>query len=186
MTNQKPQTNQSERHIEGYRGALVYSQQQGYKLVTLAVTLYPGEQNQVTTSFYGHSTPEEPEHWLGVDLYQFLIAEGTDIELTVSTLTGETQAALYTMLPNGVVAGPSPQIWLDITESTQESWSMIPLLIESTQESWSMPPLLDVEEAFYDAITYYKNKIPEWLESVQERLDLETDVPLSAQADDFE
>jgi hypothetical protein len=165
MTNQKPRINQDEKLIEGYRGALVYSQEQVYKIITMTVTVLEGERSRVITNFYGLSAPEEPEHMPEVDLYHFPVADGTDIELTISSPAGETQAVLYTLLEDGIVEGPSSQIWLDIIESMSQGWSLL------------LP--LDVEEAFYDALDYYKDQIPIWLA----QFDLEPDTLLNDQAD---
>jgi hypothetical protein len=63
MTNQQVAINQCQKPIEGYRGALVYRQEYGYKLITMMIDLRtPDERSRVTSWTYDLDIPEEAEH----------------------------------------------------------------------------------------------------------------------------
>ncbi len=50
MTNQQLAINQRQKPIEGYRGALIYRQEYGYKLITMMIDLRtPDERSNVTS-----------------------------------------------------------------------------------------------------------------------------------------
>ena len=95
MTNQQGAFNQSQKSIEGYRGALIYRQEYGYKLVTMMIDLRtPDERSRV----YDLDIPEEAEHLpagsplTAIDLYRFPVTDGMEIELTIRSQAGEDTA----------------------------------------------------------------------------------------------
>jgi len=51
MANQEPRINHSEKPIEGYKGALVDSQEEEQELVPKTINLLRGQQSQVNTNF---------------------------------------------------------------------------------------------------------------------------------------
>jgi gamma-glutamylcyclotransferase (GGCT)/AIG2-like uncharacterized protein YtfP len=130
---------------EDYRGALVYRQEYGYKLVTMTIGIAPDEQSHVTS--YAHDLPvsEEAEHLQGIDLYSFSVTDGTRIQLTIETPTGSKEA-WYTVYPDDIVAEPSP-IEMDIVRSSES----VPFDYAYTQE------------ALDEALTHYADQIPHWL-----------------------
>ena len=130
---------------EDYRGSLVYTQEYGYKTVTMTVSVAPDEQSYVTT--HAHDLPllEEAEHLQAVDLYSFSVTDGTHIQLTIETPKGSREA-WYSVERDDVVAERSP-IEMDIIRSSES----IPLDYAYTQE------------ALDDALTYYSDHIPNWL-----------------------
>lgn len=89
-----------------YRGALIYRQENGYKMVTLTLSIAPGEQSRVTS--YAHNLPvvEEAERLQAVDLYHFAVTDGTQLQLTIETPAGRKEA-WYTVQPREIVAEPS-------------------------------------------------------------------------------
>jgi hypothetical protein len=129
---------------EDYRGSLVYTQEYGYKLVTLTVSVAPNEQS------HAHNLPvtEEAEHLQAVDLYHFAVTDGTQIQLTIETPAGNKEA-WYTVRPDDIVAEPSP-IELTLVRSDES----VPFEYAYTQE------------ALNEALTYYADQIPDWLDQM--------------------
>ncbi|HEY4035135.1 MAG TPA: hypothetical protein VGL94_14340 [Ktedonobacteraceae bacterium] len=126
MTNQQATINQSQKPIEGYRGALVYQQKDGYKLITMMVSLRaPNEQSIVTTCDCGFTFTEEAEHIpsgplrAAVDLYQFAVTDGTEIELMLRSPRREDHAR-YIISPTDI-REHSPFLWLDVIKSSQSN-----------------------------------------------------------------
>jgi hypothetical protein len=136
MTNQEP---------DDYRGALVYTQEYGYKTVTMTVSVAPNEQSYVTS--YAHNLPvsEEVEHLQGVDLYHFSATDGTQIQLTIET-PADSKEAWYTIGSDAIVMHQS-SIEMDIVHSDES----VPFEYTHTQK------------ALDDALTHYADQIPEWL-----------------------
>ena len=92
---------------EDYRGSLVYTQEYGYKLVTMTVSVAPDEQSHVTSHAHHLPVSEEAEHLQAVDLYHFAVTDGTQIQLTLETPAGNKEA-WYTVHPDDILAEPSP------------------------------------------------------------------------------
>jgi hypothetical protein len=128
-----------------YRGSLVYTQEYGYKTVIMTVSVAPDEHSHVTS--YADTPPvlEEAEHFQAVDLYHFAVTDGTRIQLTLETLTGNNEA-WYAVEPHALVAEPSP-IEMDILRSDES----VPFEYIYTQE------------ALDRALTHYADRIPGWL-----------------------
>jgi hypothetical protein len=94
---------------DDYRGALVYTQEYGYKTVTMTVSVAPDEQSHVTSHAHNLPVSEDVEHLQGVDLYHFAVTEGTQIQLTIEVSAGtDSKEAWYTVHPDGIVAEHSP------------------------------------------------------------------------------
>ena len=90
MSNQEPGADQNEKPATGYRGALFYRQEYGYKLITMTIILYiPDEQSCVVSRVYDLDITEEAKYILAtlplaaVDVYHFPVTDGTDIKLTI-------------------------------------------------------------------------------------------------------
>ncbi|MBO0780053.1 MAG: hypothetical protein J2P37_14615 [Ktedonobacteraceae bacterium] len=122
MTNQEPRSSQNEKSTEGYRGALVYHQGYGYKLITMMVNLRtPDEQSRVVSYAHDLDIREEAEHipsappLATVDVYHFMVTDDTTITLTIKSQTAGYQAR-YTVHPHGIEEN-SPFLWLDIIRS---------------------------------------------------------------------
>jgi gamma-glutamylcyclotransferase (GGCT)/AIG2-like uncharacterized protein YtfP len=130
---------------EDYRGSLVYTQEYGYKLVTMTVSVAPNEQSHVISYAYNLPIAEEAEHLQGVDLYHFAVTDGTQIQLTIETPAGSKEA-WYTVHPEAIVAEPSP-----IEVTLVRSDESVPFEYASTQE------------ALNEALTHYADQIPNWL-----------------------
>jgi gamma-glutamylcyclotransferase (GGCT)/AIG2-like uncharacterized protein YtfP len=130
---------------EDYRGSLVYTQEYGYKLVTMTVSVAPDEQSRVITHAYELPVSEEAEHLQAVDLYHFAVTDGTQIQLTLETPAGNKEA-WYTVRPDTIVAEHS-LIDLDIVRSDES----VPFEYAYTQE------------ALDEALTHYADQIPDWL-----------------------
>ncbi len=101
---------------EDYRGSLVYTQECGYKLVTMTVSVAPDEQSYVTSHAYNLPVSEEAEHLQAVDLYHFAVTDGTQIQLTLEMLAGRKEA-WYTVNQDSVMV-ECPSIKLDIIRSS--------------------------------------------------------------------
>ncbi|SRR6266852_3673632 len=108
MTNQQGAVNQRQKSTEGYRGVLVYQQEQGYKLITIMIDLCtPDERSRVTSHDYDIDLPEEAEHLpagsllAAVDLYHFPATDGMEIELIIRGQAGE-DTARYIVNATGV------------------------------------------------------------------------------------
>lgn len=128
-----------------YRGTLVYIQEYGYKLVTMTIGVASNEQSHVTSHVYNLPLSEDAEHLQGIDLYQFSVTDGTQIQLTIDTPTGSKEA-WYTVQPDDIVAERSP-IKITIVHSDK----ILPFECDYTQE------------ALDEALTYYADQIPDWL-----------------------
>lgn len=90
MTDQGP-TSEPSHAPQDLRGALVYSQEDGYKIITIQVQLFEGEQSHVMTHAYEILQREEAEHFsaqpplVGIDLYHFPINDYANIMLTIES-----------------------------------------------------------------------------------------------------
>jgi hypothetical protein len=131
---------------EDYRGSLVYTQEYGYKMVTMMISVTPDEQSNVTSHAYNLPVSEEAEHLQEVDLYHFAVTDGTQIQLTIETSAGSKEA-WYTVHPDTIVAEHSP-IEMDIVRSDES----VPFEYAYTQE------------ALNEALTHYSDQIPNWLD----------------------
>ncbi len=125
MTNQQGAFNQSQKSIEGYRGALIYRQEYGYKLVTMMIDLRtPDERSRVTSPAYGLEILEEAERLSAgsplsaVDLYHFPAADGMEIELTIRSQAGE-YTARYIVDATGIEERSS-FLWLDMMKARDD------------------------------------------------------------------
>ncbi len=130
---------------EEYRGSLVYTQEYGYKLVTMTVSVAPDEQSHVTSYAYNIPASEEAERLQGVDLYHFAVTDETQIQLTIDTPAG-TKEGWYTVQPDTILAEPSP-IDMDVIRSDDS----IPFEYAYTQE------------ALDEALSHYADNMPNWL-----------------------
>jgi len=99
MTNQELRRSQRSKLTARYRGGFICRQKDGFKLITMIVSLLtPDEQSTVTTCDCGFTFTEEAKHiplgslLVAVDLYQFAVTDGTEIELTVRGSQGEYRA----------------------------------------------------------------------------------------------
>jgi hypothetical protein len=122
MTDQQGAFNQSQKSIERYRGALIYRQEYGYKLVTMMVDLRtPDERSSVTSRVYDLDIPEEAEHLpagsplAAIDLYRFPVTDGMEIKLTIRSQAG-TDTACYIVKTTGVEEHSS-FLWLDVIKA---------------------------------------------------------------------
>jgi hypothetical protein len=131
---------------EDYRGGLVYTQEYGYKTVTMTVSIAPDEQSHVISHAYNLPVTEEAEHLQGVDLYHFAVTDGTQIQLTIEAPIGNKEA-WYTVRPDEIVAEPSP---IEVTIVCSDE--SIPFEYAYTQE------------ALNEALTHYADQIPNWLD----------------------
>ncbi len=120
---QRDINNQSQKSVEGYRGALAYRQKYGYKLITMLIEPYtPDERNSVSSRVDDFDIPEEVEHLpatssLGtVDLYHFPAIDGMEIELTIRNQAGKHKAR-YTVAAAGVEEH-STFVWLDVLRAS--------------------------------------------------------------------
>jgi hypothetical protein len=165
------------RKPEGYRGALLYTQEDGYKMVSMQVHLYEGEHSRVMSHSYEILREEEAEHLTaqpplgGVDLYYFPATDSaTNILLTVESQE-ERHSAVYSVGEHGIDE-LSPYLWLDVME-------------EKTLDQEPQTPH-DSEMAFDEAIEYYKDQIPSWLASQEPQLNTTISEPFHYQSRDFE
>ncbi len=120
-------TNANQKSVD-YRGALFYSQEHGYKLITLMIDLRtPNEQSSVLSSLCDLDIIEEAEHipanlpLVAIDIYHFSAIDGTEIELTIKCQS-EEHTARYVIDATGVQEH-SCVIWLDIVKSSQSRQS---------------------------------------------------------------
>jgi hypothetical protein len=102
MINQETQINQSE--SEGYRGVLVYREGYGYKILSLIIDLYaPDERSYVVSRLGEIGLVEEAEHLpaciplAAIEVYNFLVTDGTEITLTVKSRQAGVRQARYTI-----------------------------------------------------------------------------------------
>ncbi len=133
-----------------YRGGLIYRQEYGYKLVTMAVSVAPREQSHVTS--YAHNLPitEEAEHIQGVDLYHFAVTDKTEIQLTMETPAGNKEA-WYTVQPDDIIA-QCPPLKMDIVRSDKS----VPLEYAYTEVTRRSTYLLE-------------DQISDWRRGIQEQ-----------------
>ena len=122
MTNQQVAINQRQKPIEGYRGALVFRQEYGYKLITMMIDLRtPDERSRVTSWTYDLDIPEEAEHLptgsplAAVDLYHFPAPDGMEIELTIRSHEGEYTARY--IVNATCIEECSAFLWLDVIKA---------------------------------------------------------------------
>ncbi len=122
MGNQRVAVNQHQKPTEGYRGVLLYQQEQGYKLITMMIDLYtPDERSRVTSYNYDIDLSEEAQHLpagsllAAVDLYHFPVTVGMEIELIIRSQAGE-DTARYIVNATGVEERSS-FLWLDVIKA---------------------------------------------------------------------
>lgn len=122
MINQQGAINQRQKPIEGYRGALVYRQEYGYKLITMRIDLRtPDERSRVTSWAYDFDIQEEAEHLptgsplAAIDLYHFPATDGMEIGLTIRSQAGE-YTARYIVNATGIEEHSS-FLWLDVMKA---------------------------------------------------------------------
>lgn len=107
-----------------YRGALVYRKETGYMSVTMMISLLArGEESRVIIHAFDVPAPEEPEHIpsyhppiVGVDLYQFVVWAGSNIQLMINRPGQSTLEAWYTVLDTQIQEA-SGDIWLDVIQA---------------------------------------------------------------------
>jgi hypothetical protein len=147
-----------------YRGELIYSQEDGYKLITMTVGLYHGEESHVMSHVYNFPIQEEAEHLpadsplAGVDLYRFPAFDGTNIMLSVEGQE-EKYTAVYSVRETGIDEH-TVSLLLDIMEVHEAQRE----LAQEPQTAQERQSTLD------EVLQYYKDEIPGWLEA-QDRLD---------------
>ena len=95
-----------------YRGSIVYTQEDGYTIVTMMVSIAPDEHSSVTSHAYNLPVVEEAEHLSGIDLYHFAVPDGTRLQLIIEAPRGKREA-WYTVRLHTLVADHSP-IEMDI------------------------------------------------------------------------
>jgi hypothetical protein len=122
MANQQRGINQSQKPVEGYRGALVYRQEYEYTLITLMIDLLtPDERSSVSSHADDFDIPVEAEHLhtgsplAAVDLYHFPVTDGKEIELTIRNRAGEHKTR-YPVAANGVEEHSS-FLWLNVLKA---------------------------------------------------------------------
>src|SRR6266568_8791838 len=98
----------TEKLIAEYRGALIYRQEYGYKLLTLMIDLRtPDEQSCVVSRLGEIDLVEEAEQipaclpLTAIDVYHFAVTDGTEIELTIRSLEA-MYTARFTVVPTGI------------------------------------------------------------------------------------
>jgi hypothetical protein len=114
MVNQGPQ----------YRGRLIYTQEYGYKLVTMKVKLSTDERSEIIIHCHYLDIREEAEHHYpfpphnpdAMDVYSFPVADENEITLTITSQDGDEHQAHYTVHENGVDED-SQFFFLDIVRS---------------------------------------------------------------------
>ncbi|MBV9228521.1 MAG: hypothetical protein JOZ18_04340 [Chloroflexi bacterium] len=131
---------------DDYRGSIVYTQEYEHKTVTMMISVAPDEHCHVTSHAHNLPVSEEAEHLQGVDLYHFAVTDGTQIQLTIETPAGSTEA-WYIVAPDEIVMQRS-SIEMD-TVCSDES---VPFDYARTKE------------ALDEALTYYADQIPDWLD----------------------
>jgi FtsZ-binding cell division protein ZapB len=163
MTDQELGTNRNERLVAGYRGELVYSQEEGYKLITMTVDLYPDEQSRVTSHIYNLPLLEEAEHipadppLKSVDVYRFPATDGTNVILSIESQEAK-YTAVYSVRENDIQEHTA-SLQLNILDVSERE-----TLSQESQTAQEWKAALD------EALTYYKDEIPGWLNE-QDQLD---------------
>ncbi len=126
---EEPGTNRGTGYID-HRGGLVYQQEHGYKLITLAVWLRTSdEQSFVISRDDKYEFMEEVDHiksgpsfvspypqLAAIDVYHFSVADEAEIELTIKGPSGERKG-YYRVHASGVEEN-SPSFQLDIVRSS--------------------------------------------------------------------
>lgn len=122
MTHQQLAVNQGQKPVEGYRGALLYRQEYGYKLITMMIDLRtPDERSRVIGRVADLPLTEEAEHLpaglplTAIDLYHFPATDGMEIELTIRSKAG-VQKAYYTVDATSVEEHSS-FLWVDVVKA---------------------------------------------------------------------
>lgn len=82
---------------EDYRASLVYTQEYGYKMVTITIHLASDEQSRVISHAYDLPVSQEAEHLQSLDLYHFAVMDGVRIQLIIEAPTGRKKEAWYTV-----------------------------------------------------------------------------------------
>lgn len=178
MANRESQANWDEKRAEGYRGAFVYSQEDGYKLIAMQVHLFEGEHSHVMSHVYNFPFVEEAQHlpaqppFAGIDLYRFPATDGTNIMLTVEG--PETKHTAVYSVRETAIDEHAVFLRLGIVE-----WNG-----ESKEFSLQLPASHDRQAAFDEALDYYKDQIPVWLD-MQDQRDMTTHEPLPGYDIDF-
>jgi hypothetical protein len=95
---QEPRVNQSQA-AECYRGVLICREGYGYKILSLMIDLYtPDERSYVVNRLGEIGIVEDPEHLpsclplAAMEVYHFLVTDGTEITLTIKGRAGVRQA----------------------------------------------------------------------------------------------
>ncbi|HEY7413865.1 MAG TPA: hypothetical protein VH593_01620 [Ktedonobacteraceae bacterium] len=129
---------------DNYRGALVYRQEYGYKLITITISVAPNEQSYVTSLAHNLLLAEEAEHLPGINLYHFAVTDGTLLQLAIETPAGSSEEAWYTIAPDEIIVHCSP----------------FRLYIMRSEES---VPFVSVyaQEALDETLTCYADQIPD-------------------------
>ena len=143
MIIQKPISTSQE--PEDYRGALVYLQEQEYKLVIISVTVTPDERIYVISHVDDLPLAEEAVRFQDFDSYFFRIPNEARLHLIIESPAGRKEA-WYTLTLHNVIAHPSP-LTLDITGGDG-----------SIPPEWAYS-----QEAFEEALRYFADEIPAWL-----------------------
>jgi hypothetical protein len=122
MTNQGLKRSQRTKRTARYRGGFICRQKDGYKLITMMVSLLTSdEQSTVTTCDCGFTFTEEAMHiplgslLVAVDLYHFAVTDGTEIELTIQSPQEEYQT--HYIVSSTDTQADAPFLWLDIITS---------------------------------------------------------------------
>ncbi len=130
---------------EDYRGTLIYTQEDGYKLVTMTISVAANEQSYITSIAEDIPVREEAEHLIGVDMYHFAVTEGTGIQLTIDRPAG-TQEGQY-IVRHDAITLTSSHFWTDVVSSGGDV---------------EVDPLT-FQEILDDALSYYANLIRDTL-----------------------
>ncbi len=122
MGNQQVAIHQSQKPLEGYRGALVYRQEYGYKLITMMIDLRPpDERSRVISRVSNLPLTEEAEHLpsgfplAAIDLYHFPATDGMQIGLAIRSQVGVHKA--YYIVDAASVEERSSFLWLDVVKA---------------------------------------------------------------------
>jgi hypothetical protein len=156
----EPAGSHRNKNPEGYRGALIYTQEEGYKMVSMHVHLYEGERSRVMSHAYEVPLVHEAERLrahpplAGIDVYSFPAPDNaTNILLTIESQE-QRHSAVYSVGEEGITE-LSPHLWLDIMEEGKTLDQQ-----PHTPYSW--------EVAVDEAIDYYKDQIPVWLAEINQ------------------
>jgi hypothetical protein len=124
MAHQQFKVNQDQKSVEGYRGALIYRQEYGYKLLTIMIDLRaPDEQSRVVSHFGEIDLVENANQipaclpLTALDVSHFAVTDGAEIEVTIKN-RGTMSTARYSVLPTGIEECSS-FLWLDMVASSE-------------------------------------------------------------------